>query len=66
MSMPPATTQDAHAAIAAVLVVAAVLCVFYWRMALKIFVIVAIVLVIYGTIVGFDEVKSLLTSHPHG
>ena len=66
MSVPPTTPQDAHAAIAVLLVVAAVLCVFYWRMALKIIVIVTIILVIYGTVTGVHDVKSLLTLHHHG
>ncbi len=66
MSVPPTTPQDAHAAIAVLLVIAAALCVFYWRMALKIIVIVAIILIIYGTVTGFDDVKSLLTLHHHG
>jgi hypothetical protein len=65
MSVPPSNPQDTQAVIAVLLVITACLCVVYWRTALRVIVIGAIALAIYGTVVGVDAMTSLLASHRH-
>jgi hypothetical protein len=47
----PSTPQDSHAIIVVVLIIAA-LCVIYWRLAIRLFVIILIALAVYGAIAG--------------
>lgn len=47
----PSTPQDGHVIIVVVLIVAA-LCVIYWRLAIRLFVILMIALAVYGAIAG--------------
>lgn len=65
MSVPPTTPQDTQAAIAVLLLIGAACCVIYWRTVLRIILIAVIALAIYGTVVGFGDVRSLLITH-HG
>jgi hypothetical protein len=65
MSVPPTSPQDTQAAIAVLLLIGTACCVVYWRMALRIILVLVIVLVVYGTIAGVVDVRSLLTAH-HG
>jgi hypothetical protein len=60
MSVPPSNPQDTQAVIAILILVGAGLCAVYWRTALRVIVIGAIALVVYGTITGVDTVSSLL------
>lgn len=50
MPVPP-TSQDSHGLLVVILVLAAV-CVIYWRLAIRLFVIVMIALAVYGAIAG--------------
>ena len=65
MSVPPTSPQDTQAAIAVLLLIGTACCVVYWRTALRIILILAIVLIAYGTIAGIADVRSMLTAH-HG
>jgi hypothetical protein len=47
----PSTPHDSHAIIVVVLIIAA-LCVIYWRLAIRLFVIMLIALAVYGAIAG--------------
>jgi hypothetical protein len=47
----PSTPQDSRAIIVVILIVAA-LCVVYWRLAIRLFVIMMIALAVYGAIAG--------------
>jgi hypothetical protein len=63
MSVPPANPQDTQAVIAVLLIIAVVVSAIYWRLAFKILLIAVIVLIVYGAIAGFHDVRSLLTAH---
>jgi hypothetical protein len=47
----PSTPQDSHG-ILVVILIAAALCVIYWRVAIRLFVILMIALAVYGAIAG--------------
>jgi hypothetical protein len=47
----PSTPQDSHG-ILVVILIAAALCVIYWRLAIRLFVILMIALAVYGAIAG--------------
>jgi hypothetical protein len=57
--------QDTAAAIALLAAFAVCLCAVYWRTALKVILIAALALVVYGTVVGIDTVISVLAAHHH-
>jgi hypothetical protein len=61
MPVPPSNPQDTQAAIA--ILIAACLCVTYWRTALRVIIIVVIALAIYGAVMGIDGVTSLTAQH---
>jgi hypothetical protein len=61
MPIPPSNPQDTQAAIA--VLIAAFLCVIYWRTALRVILIVVIALAIYGAVIGIDGVTSLIAQH---
>jgi hypothetical protein len=61
MPVPPSNPQDTQAAIA--VLIAACLCVIYWRMALRVILIVVIALAIYGAVIGIHGVTSLMAQH---
>ena len=63
MSVPPTSPQDTQAAIAVLVLIATACCVVYWRTVLQIILILAIALLVYGTVAGVADVRSLLTSH---
>ncbi len=60
---PPGNPQGTQAAIAILITIVACLCVAYWRMALRVILVVLIALAIYGAVVGIEGVTSVITSH---
>jgi hypothetical protein len=48
---------------AVLVAIAACCCVVYWRTALRVIFVVVLILVVYGTIVGFHGVSSLVAAH---
>ena len=65
MSVPPASPQDPRAAIAVLVAIAAIFCVVYWRIALRLILILVLAFAIYGAVAGVHGVSSLVTAH-HG
>jgi uncharacterized membrane protein YdbT with pleckstrin-like domain len=63
MPVPPSNPQDTQAAIAVLIAIAACLCVAYWRMALRVILVVLIALAIYGAVTGIEGVTSFMASH---
>jgi hypothetical protein len=63
MPVPPASPQDAHAAVVVLIIIVACILVRFWRTALLVILVAAIALVVYGTVVGIDGVSSLVTAH---
>lgn len=63
MPIPPSTPQDTQAAIAVLIAIVIGCSVFYWRIAIKVALIVALILVAYGVIAGFHDASSLLATH---
>ena len=53
--------QNIQAAI--VVLIAAFLCVAYWRVVLRVILIVVIALAIYGAVIGIDGATSLMAQH---
>jgi hypothetical protein len=64
MSVPPTNPQDTEAAIAVLIAIGAIFCVFYWRMALRIIIILLLILTIYGAVAGFHGLSDLLNQPP--
>lgn len=50
----PSTPADSHGIIVVVIIIAA-LCVIYWRLAIRLFVIAMIALAVYGAIAGMHS-----------
>jgi hypothetical protein len=50
MPVPPTNPQDTHSAITVLIAIAACLCIAYWRIALRVILIVLLALVIYGAV----------------
>jgi hypothetical protein len=46
-----------------VVILAACFCAVYWRTALRVILIAAIALAVYGAIIGIDGLSSLLSAH---
>ena len=66
MPLPPTTPQDTQAAIAVLVAIGVAWSVTYWRIALKVMLIVALILIIYGAAIGFHSASALLaTTHHH-
>jgi hypothetical protein len=63
MPAPPANPQDTATAIALLVAFAVCVCAVYWRTALKVILIAALALAVYGTVVGIDTVTSVLAAH---
>jgi hypothetical protein len=63
MPLPPSNPQHIQAVIAVLIAIAAWLCVAYWRMALRVILVVLIGLAIYGAVAGVEGVTSLVASH---
>lgn len=63
MPVPTSNPQDTQAVIAVVIAIAACLGAVYWRTALRVILIAAIALAVYGTVVGIDGVTSLISAH---
>jgi hypothetical protein len=61
MSVPPSNPQDIQDTIA--VLIAVCLSVVYWRIALRLILIIVIALTIYGAVVGIDGVTSLIAQH---
>ncbi len=65
MSVPPSQPQDTMTVIAVLVIFAAVLAVAYWRTALRVVLIVAIALAVYGAIAVVYGLASVMAAH-HG
>jgi fructose-specific phosphotransferase system IIC component len=63
MSAPPTDPQNTQAAILILTVIASGLCVFYWRTALRVILILVLALIVYGTIAGLHGLSVLTTHH---
>jgi hypothetical protein len=62
-SVPVVRDLDTQAAIAVLIAITACLCVAYWRMALRIVLIVVIALAVFGAVADIDGVTSLMAQH---
>ncbi|MCW2893311.1 MAG: hypothetical protein JWO75_2800 [Actinomycetia bacterium] len=65
MPVPPTTPQDTQAAIAVFIAIAAGFCVAYWRIAVRLILIVVLALAVYGAVAGIHGVSSLMATHHH-
>jgi hypothetical protein len=65
MPVSPPNPQNTQAVIAVLVVIAAGFCVVYWRTALRVILILVLALAVYGALVGFHGVSSLVTAHHH-
>jgi hypothetical protein len=65
MPAPPNNPHDTATAIAMIVAFAVCLSVIYWRTAVKVILIAALALAVYGTVVGIDTVTSVLAPHHH-
>jgi hypothetical protein len=63
MPLPPSNPQHIQAVIAVLIAITAWLCVAYWRMALRVILVVLIGLAIYGAVTGVEGMTSLIASH---
>jgi hypothetical protein len=63
MPVPPTNPQDTQAAIAVLIAITACLCVAYWRMALRLILIVVLALAVFGAVAGIDGAASLMAQH---
>jgi hypothetical protein len=62
MSAPPASPQDTQAVVAVLLFIGTALFAAS-RVVRRVVLLALIVLVIWGTVVGFDTLRSIMTSH---
>lgn len=65
MPVPPSNPHDTQAALAVLIAVAASIAVARWRMTLRVILIIMITLAVYGAIVGFEGLASVM-NHGHG
>jgi hypothetical protein len=65
MPIPPASPDDTHAAIAVMVFIAVSVCAAYWRTALRVCLVAAVAIAVYGTIVGIEYASSLVTAIRH-
>lgn len=65
MPVPSSNPQDTQAAIAVLCAIAAGFCVAYWRITLRVILIVVLALAVYGAVVGVHGVSSLIAAHHH-
>ena len=65
MSVPPSQPHDTVTAIAVLIIIASTLCVFYWRTALRVILVVAIALALTGAVAVIHDLASLLTTLHH-
>jgi len=63
MPVPPSNPQETQAVVAVLIIVGACICAVYWRTALRVMLIAAIALAVYGSVVGIDAVTSLMAAH---
>jgi hypothetical protein len=63
MPIPSSNPQDTQAAVAVLALIAAGVCVVYWRTALRVILIVVLALAVYGAFVGIHGVSSLMAAH---
>jgi hypothetical protein len=60
MPVPPSNPQGTHAVIAVLIVLGICLGVRYWGTALRIILVIVIGVAVYGAIVGFEGLRSLI------
>lgn len=65
MPAPPNDPHDTATAIAMIVAFIVCLSAIYWRTAVKVILIAALALTIYGTVVGIDTVTWVLAAHHH-
>jgi hypothetical protein len=65
MSVPPSQPHDTVTVITVLIIVASCLCVFYWRTALRVILVVGIALALTGVVVVIHDLASLLTALHH-
>ena len=65
MSVPVSDPQGTQAAIGFLIILTAVLCVAYWRVALRLLMVTAIALIVIGTILGSHDLSSVMSAHHH-
>jgi CHASE2 domain-containing sensor protein len=63
MPVPPASPQDAHAAVVFLCLIIGCILARFWRTALLVILGAALALAVYGTVVGIDTVSSFMTAH---
>jgi hypothetical protein len=63
MPVPPASPQDAHAAVVVLSVIIGCILARFWRTALLVILGAALALAVYGTVVGIDTVSSFIAAH---
>jgi hypothetical protein len=63
MPVPVSDPQGTQAAIGFLVILAAVLCVVYWRIALRVLLVAAIALIVIGTIIGSHDLSSVMSVH---
>ena len=63
MPLPLNNPQHIQAVIAVLIAITAWTCVAYWRIALRVILVVLIGLAIYGAVAGVEGVTSLMTTH---
>jgi hypothetical protein len=64
MPVPPSNPQDMHTAINVLIAIAAgYVCVAYWRMALRLIIVIVIGLTVYGVVAGVHGVTALMVAH---
>ena len=63
MPLPPSNPQHIQAVIAVLIAIAVWLCVAYWRLALRVILVVLIGLAVYGAVAGVEGMTSVMATH---
>jgi hypothetical protein len=61
--MPTGNPHDAQAAIAVLIAISTCFCVTYWRTVVRVLIIAAIALAVFGTVIAIEGVRSLMEPH---
>jgi hypothetical protein len=65
MPIPPANPNDTQAAIAVVVFIAVSVCAAYWRTALRVVLVAAVAIAVYGLVLGIEYASTLVTAIRH-
>lgn len=63
MPVPTSNPQDTQTAIVVLIAIASCFCVAYWRVALRVILVILLAVTIYGAVVGIDGATSLMATH---